>query len=217
MAPTCRGRPIYKSLDTHGSLLSWAQTHPFMVTSWSPEKQDVLELFIQPRRGLTETIHHRTALDNYTSLAAFFSGPLLNSLLTDDILNDGYADWLFLFRHTRADNVIQILEMSFFVASNQMIEHGRPFGQHRRATLFNGKPRYEEIVSEEASGRNIKRLPNIHEDRGKVLVMGKSITLNNKLDATSLVPASHDIRDRLRIRKHFGQRVRLHETEFQPS
>ncbi|KAJ5766655.1 uncharacterized protein N7511_004271 [Penicillium nucicola] len=206
-----------------------------MVTSWSPEKQDVLELFIQPRKGLTETIHHRTALDGYTSLTAFVSGPygvsksvdhyecvlaiatdfgiagvisylkkllygyntctshvrrvhfvwevqtldiavaaqpLLNSLLSDDILDDGYVGWLFLFNHTRADNVIQILEMSFFVASNQMIEHGKPFGQHRRATVFNGKPRYDEIISEEASGRNIKRLPNTHEDRGEVLVMG---------------------------------------------
>ena len=57
------------------SLFSWAQTHPFMVTSWSPEKQDVLELFVQPRRGLTETIHHRTALDGYTSLTAFVGGP----------------------------------------------------------------------------------------------------------------------------------------------
>ncbi|OQD76716.1 hypothetical protein PENANT_c125G07499 [Penicillium antarcticum] len=193
------------------------KTHPFMVTSWSPEKQDVLELFVQPRRGLTETIHYRTALDGYTSLTAFVSGPygvsksvdhyecvlaiatdfgiagvisylkkllygyntctshvrrvhfvwevqtldiavaaqpLLNSLLSDDILDDGY-----------------ILEMSFFVASNQMIEHGKPFGQYRRATVFNGKPRYDEIILEEASGRNIKRLPNTHEDRGEVLVM----------------------------------------------
>ncbi|KAI2766561.1 hypothetical protein CBS147339_8462 [Penicillium roqueforti] len=175
------------------SLFSWAQTHPFMVTSWSPEKQDVLELFVQPRRGLTETIHHRTALDGYTSLTAFVGGPygvsksvdhyecvlaiatdfgiagvisylkkllygyntctshvrrvhfvweiqtldiavaaqpLLNSLLSDDILDDGY-----------------ILEMSFFVASNQMIEHGKPFGQHRRATVFNGKPRTRIMVS----------------------------------------------------------------------
>ncbi|KAJ6035553.1 hypothetical protein N7460_009728 [Penicillium canescens] len=216
------------------SLFSWAQTHPFMVTSWSPEKQDVLELFVQPRRGLTETIHHRTATDGYTSLTAFVSGPygvsksvdhyecvlaiatdfgiagvisylkkllygyntctshvrrvhfvwevqtldiavaaqpLLNSLLSDDVLDDGY-----------------ILEMSFYVASNQMIEHGKPFGQHRRATVFNGKPRFDEIISEEASGRNIKRLPNTHEDRGEVLVMvsasahGPDISDNDPVD-----------------------------------
>ncbi|KAJ5215251.1 uncharacterized protein N7498_001658 [Penicillium cinerascens] len=129
-----------------------------MVTSWSPEKQDALELFVQPRKGLTETIYHRTALDGYTSLTAFITGPyrvsksvdhyecilaiatdfgiagvisylkkllygyntytsqvrrvhfvweiqtldiavaaqpLLNSLLSDDVLDDGYISWVF--------------------------------------------------------------------------------------------------------------------------
>lgn len=100
-----------------------------------------------------------------------------------------------------------------------MIEHGKPFGQHRRATVFNGKPRYEEIISEEASGRNIKRLANTHEDRGEVLVMGKSLTLNHKIASYVLVSASHDARDLLRglVCKHLEQKVRLHETEFQPS
>ncbi|KAF3392422.1 Ferric/cupric reductase transmembrane component 2 [Penicillium rolfsii] len=237
------------------SLFSWVQTHPFMVTSWSPEKQDVLELFVQPRKGLTETIHHRTALDGYTSLTAFVTGPygvsksvdhyecvlaiatdfgiagvisylkkllygyntctsqvrrvhfvwevqtldiavaaqpLLNSLLSDDVLDDGY-----------------ILEMSFYVASNQMIEHGKPFGQHRRATVFNGKPRYDKIISEEASGRNIKRLANTHEARGEVLV----------INAYFLVSASYEVRDLSRelVRKHLEQKIRLYETEFQPS
>jgi hypothetical protein len=79
-----------------------------------------------------------------------------------------------LFRDSRTDKVKKILEMSFYVASNQMIEHGKPFGQHRRATVFNGKPRYDQIISEEASGRNIKRLANTHEARGEVLVMSKS-------------------------------------------
>lgn len=124
-----------------------------------------------------------------------------------------------MFKHPRADYVKKILEMSFYVASNQMIEHGKPFGQHRRATVFNGKPRYAEIISEEASGRNIKRLENTHEDRGEVLVMSKSITLNPKPKANFLVSASHEVRDHLRelVLKHLEQRVRLHETEFQPS
>ncbi|KAJ5640274.1 uncharacterized protein N7484_008136 [Penicillium longicatenatum] len=67
--------------------------------------------------------------------------------------------------------------MSFYVVSNQMIEHGKPFGQHRRATVYNGNPRYDEIISEEASGRNIKRLASTHEARGEVLVMGKTYAL----------------------------------------
>lgn len=109
--------------------------------------------------------------------------------------------------------------MSFYVASNQMIEHGKPFGQHRRATVFNGKPDYDEIISEEASGRKIKRLANTHEDRGEVLVMGKSFTSNRKTGAYFFVSASPEVRDHSRevVRKHLEQRVRLHETEFQPS
>ncbi|KAI3127944.1 hypothetical protein CBS147325_9981 [Penicillium roqueforti] len=105
--------------------------------------------------GFLFLAHHLGFLANAMGISlmtyiAVAAQPLLNSLLSDDILDDGY-----------------ILEMSFFVASNQMIEHGKPFGQHRRATVFNGKPRYDEIISEEASGRNIKRLPNTHEDRGE--------------------------------------------------
>jgi NAD(P)H-flavin reductase len=57
------------------SLFSWAQAHPFMVTSWSPEKQDVLELFVQSRRGLTEILCARAALEGYASLTAFVNGP----------------------------------------------------------------------------------------------------------------------------------------------
>lgn len=56
-------------------LFSWTQTHPFMVTSWSPEKRDVLELFVRSRGGLTETVRARTALEGFTSLTAFVSGP----------------------------------------------------------------------------------------------------------------------------------------------
>ncbi|CAG8079570.1 unnamed protein product [Penicillium salamii] len=33
------------------SLLSWLRTHPLTVTSWSCEKQDILELLIYPQRG----------------------------------------------------------------------------------------------------------------------------------------------------------------------
>lgn len=57
------------------SLFSWTQTHPFMVTSWSPKKQDVLELFIQSRRGLTESLRARAALEGFVSLTAFVCGP----------------------------------------------------------------------------------------------------------------------------------------------
>ncbi|KAJ5646729.1 hypothetical protein N7490_003101 [Penicillium lividum] len=256
------------------SLFSWTQIHPFMVTSWSPEKQDVLELFVQSKKGLTQKIRHRAALEGYTSLTAFISGPygvsksvdqyecilaiatdfgiagvisylkkllygyntstshvrrvhfvwqvqtldiavaaqpLLNSLLSDDVLDDGYP-------HS-SDQLRKILEMSFYVASNEMIEHGKPFGQHRRATVFNGTPDYEKIIAQEASGRNIKRLANTHEDRGEVLVLGTSFFSDRKTYAYSLVSASPEVRDHSRgvVLKHLEERVRLHETEFQPS
>lgn len=34
----------------------WTQTHPFTIISWSQEKQSVLELLVQPRKGLTGII-----------------------------------------------------------------------------------------------------------------------------------------------------------------
>lgn len=66
------------------SLLSWAQSHPFMVTSWSPEKQDVLELFVQSQRGLTMSLHACAAFDGFASYTAFVSGPYGTSQSTDD-------------------------------------------------------------------------------------------------------------------------------------
>ncbi|KAJ5215341.1 uncharacterized protein N7498_001748 [Penicillium cinerascens] len=66
------------------SLVSWTQSHPFMVTSWSPEKQNVLEFFVQSRRGLTKTIHSRAALDGFASYTAFVSGPYGASKSMDD-------------------------------------------------------------------------------------------------------------------------------------
>ncbi|KAJ5917585.1 hypothetical protein N7466_011139 [Penicillium verhagenii] len=139
-----------------------------MVTSWSPEKQDVLELFVQSKKGLTETLRHRAALDGYASVTAFVGGPygiskcidqyecvlaiatdfgiagvvsylkkllygyntctshvrrvnfvwqvqtldiavaaepLLNSLLSDDILDNGYVGSTFLSKFQSADLV----------------------------------------------------------------------------------------------------------------
>ncbi|KAL2866166.1 NADPH oxidase family protein [Aspergillus lucknowensis] len=57
------------------SLFAWMQTHPFMVTSWSPGKQDTLELLVQTCRGLTKTLHTRAADDGQASFSAFVVGP----------------------------------------------------------------------------------------------------------------------------------------------
>lgn len=56
------------------SLLSFGQTHPFTVVSWSDEPQDYLELFIHPNCGFTKNL---MSLSKYgpTTCVALFSGP----------------------------------------------------------------------------------------------------------------------------------------------
>ncbi|KAF7588663.1 hypothetical protein BBP40_005414 [Aspergillus hancockii] len=57
------------------SFSSWLHSHPFMVMSWSAEKQDILELFVETRHGLTEKLRARAALEGTASFTAFVSGP----------------------------------------------------------------------------------------------------------------------------------------------
>lgn len=56
---------------------SWTQTHPFTVTSWSRDRQDTIELLVQPRRGLTGDLLHHASLAPESSMAflALFTGP----------------------------------------------------------------------------------------------------------------------------------------------
>ena len=53
------------------------------------------------------------------------------------------------------------------------LDNEKPFGKHHRATVYGGTPDYEQIVSVEVSGNYIARLPNTHEEKGKLLVMSK--------------------------------------------
>jgi len=57
------------------SFWSFLQTHPFVVTSWTDGKQDTLELFVEPRKGLTRELllHAGNGLDH--SCLALISGP----------------------------------------------------------------------------------------------------------------------------------------------
>lgn len=59
------------------SFWSFLQSHPFVVTNWADGKQDTLELFIQPRRGLTRELFSHGTLDERGSVPrlALFSGP----------------------------------------------------------------------------------------------------------------------------------------------
>ena len=63
--------------------------------------------------------------------------------------------------------------MSFYVESKMELGNENPFGKHHRATAYSGTPNYEEIISAEVSGDYIERLPNTHEEKGKLLVMSK--------------------------------------------
>lgn len=56
---------------------SWAQSHPFMVTSWSHEAQETLDLLIQPRRGFSVDLlkHARAASPGSASFLALITGP----------------------------------------------------------------------------------------------------------------------------------------------
>ena len=59
------------------SFWSFAQIHPFTVTSWSEEKQEILDLFIEPRKGMTRKLLLCTGSDNdlSTHYTAFVTGP----------------------------------------------------------------------------------------------------------------------------------------------
>ncbi|OJD20228.1 hypothetical protein ACJ73_08441 [Blastomyces percursus] len=233
------------------SLSSWAQTHPFVVTSWSCRKQDPLDLLLQPRGGISTALLHqaRAVGEGSISFLAFFSGPhgisepvshyetvlviasefgiaavipylrkmiygyntctsqtrrihlvwqlesldiaiatqeLLNSLLEDDILDDGY-----------------IFAISIYVKNGHFIKNELPFGRHERAVLHKGVPDYSNIISSEASGNRIERLPEICDEHGQMLVMAST---------------SNVLRDQLRgiVRGYLHHQVRMQELEFQP-
>ncbi|KAL4931872.1 ferric reductase family protein [Aspergillus undulatus] len=232
------------------SLSSWMQTHPFTVASWSSDRQDTIELLLQPRHGLTADLvrYAPTAKESSVSFLALFTGPhgmiddvshyesilvvtsgfgiaaaipylkkmiygyntctvqvrrlhlvwevksvgemaaalaLLNNLLKDDIMDNGY-----------------ILHISIYVRDG--LEPNRfPFGEHDRVCLYQGPPDYQNIVSVEASGDQIERLPNIRDKQGKTLVM---------------VSAADGVRDHIRktVRRHLHQGMNLFELEYQP-
>lgn len=56
------------------SFWSFAQSHPFVVTSWSDEPQGTLDLFIEPRQGLTRQLLQRSQAHSDPCIA-LISGP----------------------------------------------------------------------------------------------------------------------------------------------
>lgn len=66
---------------------------------------------------------------------------------------------------------IQILSISIYV-ENGLAHDKTPIGKHERACFYQGVPDYNNIVSLEASGDQIERLPNIRDEQGRILMMG---------------------------------------------
>lgn len=54
---------------------SFLQSHPFVVTSWAEGKLEVLDLIMEPQRGITRDILMRSKIKNDDSILALFSGP----------------------------------------------------------------------------------------------------------------------------------------------
>jgi hypothetical protein len=67
--------------------------------------------------------------------------------------------------------------MSFYVEYKTKAVKGKPFGEHHRATIYNGFPDYNSIISIEASGEHIDRVSDSQEERGKLLVLSELVPL----------------------------------------
>lgn len=66
------------------SFWSFLQSHPFVVISWTEQPQDHLELFIEPRRGITRKLLHHAKNGRSMHSLVLFSGPHGNSIRMDD-------------------------------------------------------------------------------------------------------------------------------------
>ncbi|EYE95382.1 NADPH oxidase family protein [Aspergillus ruber CBS 135680] len=183
------------------SLWSWMQTHPFTVTSWFEGAQDTVKLLVHPCCGLTADLlrYASATAGSSVSFVALFTGPhgvseevgryesvlvldsgsgiavvrrlhlvwqvesvdkitpalaLLNNLLKDVIMDDGY-----------------ILHISVYVRDG-LEQNELPFGRHKRVCIYHEAPDYQSIISLEASGNQIERLPEPWDEQGRMLVFG---------------------------------------------
>ena len=61
---------------------------------------------------------------------------------------------------------------------NGLAHNKIPFGEHERVCLYQGVPDYRSIMSLEASGDQIERLPNIRDEQGQTLVIGRDLSID---------------------------------------
>ncbi|OJD26948.1 hypothetical protein ACJ73_01671 [Blastomyces percursus] len=187
--------------------------------SWSPVEQSALDLLIRPRHGLTADLLRHVEVDHGVSLSfpALVSGPHGTSESTGQyetvlvVASDfgvapviPYLKQLIHSYNTgccdcRAALAQRILTISIYVEFGQITGDRMPFGGHERAFVYRGSADLQDILQTEASGERIKRLTDVQEERGDVLVMG-------------------ELRDRLRdiVRDYLHDNVRMSELEFQP-
>jgi NAD(P)H-flavin reductase len=82
---------LQKSLNVKAgqaiNLWMWLQSHPFVVISWAEKPQDHLDLFIEPRRGLTRDLLYHAKSGHVMSPWVLFSGPHGKSIPMDDCEN----------------------------------------------------------------------------------------------------------------------------------
>jgi predicted ferric reductase len=66
------------------SFWSFTQSHPFVVISWADEPQKTLDLFVEPRHGLTRELLHHAEGSHVSPLLVLFSGPHGWSVAVDE-------------------------------------------------------------------------------------------------------------------------------------
>ena len=69
------------------SFWSFLQSHPFVVISWAEKPQDYLDLFIEPRRGLTRELLYHAKSGQAMQTLVLFSGPHGKSVCMDGCEN----------------------------------------------------------------------------------------------------------------------------------
>jgi hypothetical protein len=84
--------------------------------------------------------------------------------------------------------------------------------------MYPGTANVEEILQAELTGKYIKRVQETQEERGKMLVMGKTPYITNRQCLQDVVSGTCKLRDHLRalVRTHLDDGVQLQELDFQP-
>ncbi|KAL4926587.1 uncharacterized protein BDV17DRAFT_283182 [Aspergillus undulatus] len=168
-----------------------------VMASWSSNRQDIIVLLLQPCHGLSADLvrYAPTARKNSISFVALGHG-IAAAIPYHKKIIYGYNTCTSQVRRLRTG----ILHISIYVRNG--LEPNRfPFANHDRVCLYQGQPDYQNIVSLEASGDQIERLPNIQGKQGKTFFF-----------------AADGVRDHIRkkARGYLHQGMKLSELEYQP-